>query len=345
MTRLFTAGAEAGSLDVFASISGVTVSTVQKRTGNYSFLYADNSVANIDLPGDKTVLYCRLGLYLTGYWSNTSTFGQFPLILLKNNLGGNQVCLCFHYETRLMSVIRGNWNDTVLLTGTRAIPLNAWCCIEWYIKIADGTDGESTVKLDGATDITIPADDTKATAVAGVRTIMLGGAPIVVTTRHSLEGYVDDIAINDNAGVVNNSWIGRGGVYPKLPTGPGEYADLHASVGDPFECVNEVPPSDADYISDSVIDQKSTFAGGSVTPATGAVACVNVILRSLLEAGQGEIAALVRSNGIDAQGDPVGLDVSAKTVQTIFELDPGDEPDVAWTIDRVNAMEFGAVVR
>jgi hypothetical protein len=94
-----------------------------------------------------------------------------------------------------------------------------------------------------------------------------------------------------------------------------------------------------------VIDQKSTFVGGNVTPATGAVACVNVILRSLLEAGEGEIAALVRSNGIDAQGDPVGLDVSAKTVQTIFELDPGDEPDVAWTIDRVNAMEFGAVVR
>ena len=344
MTRLVTLGAETGSLDVFASVvGGVTVSAAQKRTGNYSFLIDSLEAANIDLPGDKTILYFRVGLYLTAASYNSSP-SQCNLIQLRDNLGGNQVCLCFQYETFLMSVIRGVWSGVVLSTGTHSIPLNQWCCIEWYILIDDGVAGASIVKIDGMTDISIPADDTKATAVVGARSVVVGMVMSGATKRGFI-GFVDDIAINDSAGVVNNSWIGRGGIYPKLPTGPGEYADLHASVGDPFECVNEVPPSDTDYISDSVIDQKSTFAGGSVTPATGTVACINVILRSLLEAGQGEIAALVRSNGIDAQGDPVGLDVSAKTVQTIFELDPGDEPDVAWTIDRVNAMEFGAVVR
>jgi len=148
------------------------------------------------------------------------------------------------------------------------------------------------------------------------------------------------------AGAVNNSWIGRGGIYVSVSEAAGTYTDLHASAGNAWDCINEVPPSDADYVSDDTIDQKSTYGMTAITPATGTIACINVIMRALQSAaGAASIARLIRSNGVDSQGSDVGLDVSAKTIQENIETDPGEAPGTAWTIAAVNALEAGAVVR
>jgi hypothetical protein len=83
-----------------------------------------------------------------------------------------------------------------------------------------------------------------------------------------------------------------------------------------------------------------------LTPTTGTIDAINVIMRAKLDAaGTGNIARLIRSNGTDSQGSDVGLDVSAKTITEIIETDPGAAPGTAWTIARVNALEAGAVVR
>jgi len=348
MTRLFTTGAEAGSTEIFSTVgAGVTASTARQRTGAYSFLFSGGStgVASITLSADKTSLYFRMGLYLTGSGvSGSATYCS--LIHLRDNAAGDQICLCFNRTTYTLHVIRGTWSGTILGTSVNTIPLNAWCCIEWYVKIDDGVAGASTVKMDGFPEITIPAADTKATAVAGARTVVLGWVASGGSST-GLAGNIDDLAINDDAGAVNNSWIGRGGVVPLLLTGPGTYTDLHASEGDPFECINEVPASDTDYVYDAVVNQKSTFALTNLVPTTGNIACIVTNLRAAASlAASRNVARLLRSNGVDGQGADVGIDVSYKTIVETIETDPGTPGGTgAWTIDRVNALEAGMVVR
>jgi len=345
MSRLFTSGAEAASLGVFtAAGAGASISAVQKRTGAYSFYQSAQygAFGSAALGGDKTVLYFRVGLYLI---SLASTWIRTPLIQLYDSAGWHQCMLAFNPADRLLHVLKGYWGSYVDLgVAVHPVPLNQWCCIEWYIKIGESPDGESTVKLDGATEITISGVDTRQTAVAGARTLMYGAGDLA-SSRDGMVGYLDDLAINDSAGAVNNSWIGRGGIYGVVPEGVGAYTDLHAQGhANPWDCISEVPPDDADYVYDDTVDQKSTYALTALTPTTGTIACINVIMRAKLDAvGTGNIARLIRSNGTDSQGADVGLDTSPKTIQENIETDPSGGG--AWTISRINALEAGAVVR
>ena len=352
MTRLFSAGAEAGSMGVFDTIGAVaSVSAVQKRTGAYSFLQNATSIGpaagllgTVIFAADKTALYFRIGLYLTGVYASANNYA--PVIQLRDNAGDYQCALSIDKMTYLLHVMRrwGSQSGTDLGVTANPVPLNQWCCIEWYIKIADGTDGESIVKIDGTTEFSDLDLDTKYTAVAGARSVGYSERDIGLTTC-GVRGYYDDLAINDTVGAVNNSWIGRGGIYGIVPEGVGTYTDLHAQGhANAWDCISEVPPDDADYVYDDTVDQKSTYALTALTPTTGTIDCINVIMRAKLDAaGTGNIARLLRSNGTDSQGADVGLDVSAKTIQEIIETDPSG--GAAFTVARVNALEAGAVVR
>jgi hypothetical protein len=330
MTRLFTAGAEAGTTDVFPVVSEVTASTVQKRNGAYSFLFAAGGYVQVLLSPGPSELYLRFGVYPTSYAST-----QGALISLYGSGTNHQALIIVDKTTGIMRY----WRVSDLATGTHPLALNAWQCIEVYVKIAD-SGGRFVVKLDGVTDIDYTGDTR--TTDADITTLWFMYHAAITATL----GYMDDLAINDTAGSVNNSWVGRGGVYVGLPEEAGTYTDLHASTGNAWDCINEVPPDDADYVSDDTVDQKSTYGMSAITPATGTIACINVIMRAKLDAaGTGNIARLIRSNAVDSQGSDVGLDVSAKMIQENIETDPGEVPGTAWTIAAVNALEAGAVVR
>jgi len=335
MSRLFTAGAEAGTTDVWTAIWGATVSTVQKRTGAYSFyLSAGDYSTKFLWATDPTVLYFRFGIRPTGF------YGGWRVILLLENAGAGQ-CYLGADVTGTLSVYRVG-SGTPLATAVHPLAVNAWQCVEWYIKIGTGTDGETTLKIDGATEILETGLNTQGSGIAGARGFGLG---YILWGGYSQAGYYDDIAVNDNAGAVNNSWIGRGGIYPVFPEGVGAYTDLHAfGHANPWDCISEVPPDDADYVYDDTVDQKSVYAMSALVPTTGTIACINVIMRAKLDAaGTGNIARLIRSNGVDSQGADVGLDTSPKTIQENIETDPSGGG--AWTIARVNALEAGATVR
>lgn len=334
MTRLFMAGAEAGSVDVFNAGATCVVSTDQKRTGAYSFefhlTYADHT-----LPASVSEIYMRMGLYPTQFGSA----GTGTLLQVRDSAGDVQLYIYIDGTTGLMSVRRASVSGTLLATGAVVISLNQWVCLEFYIKIDNAPNGRFVSKVNGVTDIDFTGD-TQQSALTNLRAIRL----MYATGTQYTYGYLDDIAINDTAGAVNNSWIGRGGIYGIVPEGVGTYTDLHASAGNAWDCINEVPPDDADYVYDDTVDQKSTYALAALTPTTGTIDCINVIMRAKLDAaGTGNIARLIRSNGTDSQGADVGLDTSAKTIQEIIETDPSGGG--AWTVARVNALEAGAVVR
>jgi hypothetical protein len=335
MARVFMSGAEAGSTDVFTTASAVTLSTVQKRTGAYSFYFPMNGYLTKTLPAALTELYLRMGVYPVGWAPNDAV-----MLMLYPTVGNYQVYLRVNKGTNLLEYCMGPWYALVVLaTGTHPIVLGAWQCIEIWPKIAN-SGGRFVLKIDGAIDIDYTGDTQD--VEDNIRKVSF----LYYGTNAGILGYLDDIAINDTSGPVNNSWIGTGGIYPKYMSGVGAYTDLHASAGNPWDCIKEVPPNDADYVYDDTVNQKSSYTGTALTPVSGTIAAINVIMRAKLDAaGTGNIARLVRSNGVDSQGADVGLDVSAKTIQEIIETDPGAAPGTPWTIPRVNAMQAGATVR
>jgi hypothetical protein len=332
MTRIFTAGFESGNAVGFSAGGGTAVvSTVQKRTGAYSMAIPNDGAAEITWSVRKTELYLRIAYYFT------SLAGNAMLIGFLDNTPGWQCRLYCPAGSKLLTAVRGA--ATVLATGTHVVPLDQWVCIEIHVKVADA--GTFTVKMDGVTEFDF-SGDTKATTIAGTDYCRLGA----YDASNDFVGYIDDIAINDTAGAVNNSWIGRGGVYVGLPEEAGTYTDLHASTGNAWDCINEVPPDDADYVSDDTVDQKSTYGMSAITPATGTIACINVIMRAIQSAaGTASIARLIRSNAVDSQGSDVGLSVTAQMIQENIETDPGEVPGTAWTIAAVNALEAGCTIR
>jgi len=338
MTRKVTIGFEAGSLDVLTSSPGASISAVQKRTGNYSLYFNGGSASTIVLSGNLAEIFIRIGIR---YVANAALSPAILLALFDNG-GVSHLILGVNTVTQLLELYRGDathWWATKIATGSTPILFNAWQCIEMRATIDDVT-GICQVKVDGFLDINFSGD----TREGGVASVCMLEIASQGTNDHWPVMYVDDIAINDTAGVVNNSWIGRGGIYGVVPEGVGTYTDLIASAGNAWDCIEEVPPSDADYVYESTVDKKSTYALTALVPTTGVIACINVIMRAKLDAvGTGNIARLIRSNGTDSQGADVGLDTSPKTIQENIETDPSGGG--AWTIARVNALEAGAVVR
>lgn len=334
MARVFMSGAESGSTAVFFTSPDITAVTTQKRTGAYAFYTStSNAYVKQSLPAALTELYLRIGLYPI-----TNASGGGCVVEFFSPTNTLQVVLTINTLTRVMNYCLGN--QTTVLAGTHPLLLNQWQCIEVYYKVADAPNGVFTVKLDGVTDIVFTGDTRNVDATLGFVQFMYSVDAVKTF------GYFDDIAINDTAGALNNSWIGRGGIYPIYPDAAATYTDLHASAGNAWACIDEVPPSDTDYVYDGTVDQKSTYGMTDLTPTTGTIDAINVIMRAKLDAaGVGGIARLIRSNAVDSQGADVPLDVSAKTITEIIETDPGAAPGTLWTIARVNALEAGAVAR
>jgi len=334
MGRVWMSGAEPASTAVFFASQDLTAVTTQKRTGAYAFYTASsNAYAKAQLPAALTELYLRVGLYPISLAGGGGCVVEF-----RSPTNTLQACLTANPISRVMNYCLGN--QTTVLAGTHPLLLNQWQCIEIYYKVADAPNGVFTVKLDGVTDITFTGDTRNTDATVQYAQFMYSN------DSYKTNGYFDDIAINDTAGALNNSWIGRGGIYPIFPDLAATYTDLHASVGNGWDCINEVPPSDTDYVYDEVVDQKSTYRMTDLTPTTGTIDAINVIMRAKLDAaGVGSIARLIRSNAVDSQGADVPLDTSARTITEIIETDPGAAPGTLWTIARVNALEAGAVVR
>jgi hypothetical protein len=112
--------------------------------------------------------------------------------------------------------------------------------------------------------------------------------------------------------------------------------------------VDEIPKNDdTDYVYESTVDKKSTYAMSDVAGLPGGAAIarvwVDVAARDTAAAGN-KIATLLRSGGTDSQGDDQSLTlVYARYRSQEYLTDPQDGQ--AWTEAKVNALQAGAVVR
>jgi len=335
MARLKMTGLEAGHNAIFDSFGTYAppISAVQARTGTYSINISGSSRAAYWTIPERDELYCRYGLYPTGYVA-TATWAQ-----LFNGAGA--IHLSFGITAvGLIEVRLGAHNGAVIATGGIVLAVDAWYCVELHVVIHD-TDGVVQVKVDGILDIDISGINTA--GGAGAATIMKVGIGAAQAVNQYMKGYIDDIVVNDITGSYNTSWPGRGGIHYCLPADIGAYSEFTPSAGDNWQCVDERPPTeDTDYVESDTVDHRDLYALTDLIPVDGTISAVQWICRAkLADAGVGNILRLVRHDGSDYVSTDKPIDTSYRYVTDIMEL----APDVtAWTVAKVNALQAGQKV-
>lgn len=215
MARIFTCGwenggnSEAAGVDAPGTNASFGVSTAVVRSGTYAL---KRTGANA---GSHAALY-RSAV------TNERTFHRFYLyigtapsgteIIYRFQSGGNFRGGIAVKSDRSITLL--NQSSVEIGTASAALNLATWYRIEIDIT-ADATPlMTATVRVDG-TDFTSGTTWTPTTA--GLNTVSFAGSGTLTGVY-----YIDDHAINDTSGTVENSWPGAGSVVYLRATGDGD---------------------------------------------------------------------------------------------------------------------------
>jgi hypothetical protein len=327
MGRLFIDGFENGSLDLWDVVllngSYPQIATAQKETGAYSCyfgaaasLYIRKNIAAI------STIYFKLHVYITAHNLNTS------LITFFNSVG-SQITLRRNSDLTV-SVVRGDFTGTVLATGTRSVPDNQWVLLEGKLVIAD-SGGVAQIKVDGLLDIDFTGDTRQQTSDALITNVRLGNP----TGSNGNLFYVDNVVLDDA------SWIGNTKIQAISPTGAGNSSQWTPSAGSNWDCVEEVPANDADFVSVNAVDQVDLYAAANLAGTIGAVKSVQVQARCLKEGGPTpqNLKLACRTGGTNYFGGDNPVPTAAMSVFKLWETNPNTS--AAWTAQEVNDLEIG----
>jgi hypothetical protein len=143
------------------------------------------------------------------------------------------------------------------ITGATAFSNNTWYRVELHVKI-DPINGLVEFRLDGTLDGTWWGNTGTGTVFSCLYFYTGGGGAGLQNSY-----YIDDIAINDTAGLFDNSWCGDGHVIALVPNANGDASQWTGSDGDTtnnYQLIDEAPSnSDTDFIVDSTSGHKDLY--------------------------------------------------------------------------------------
>lgn len=322
MARIFIDGFESGEHDMWENEDNATVvsSAGLDMDGDYCLdLNSTPEYLQKDVTADDEMYFAVL-------YRPTHATNSEGIITLWN--GTTRLIWLGRINGGTLNVYTGA--STILVEGTKILSINTTYLIEFHIKIAD-SGGRAEVKVDGIQDIDFTGD-TKPDANTQFDKVRLG---YIGTTSAYSTAYFDNFIMDDAA------WIGNTNIQAVVPTGAGTTTGWTPSVGANYECVDEKPPSDADYVSINAVDTTDIYAAGNMIGTIGNVKCVQVQSRALVDGSPTptNLKLVVRSGATDyLSGDKV-VPVAAKSLSHLWETNPADS--AAWEEADVNAMEIG----
>jgi len=338
MSRLASVGFETGGVPM-VKVGSPSVTSSDARTGTYALQVAsDNGGAYVNLGVSRTELYARVAY-------KPSTGGDnYPCLILwfANSASKNMLVLGFASHSQTIGVYRTeNFYDFGLLASGSSLLLDTWYLIEMHVTEPADSGGVAEVKIDGVMDIEFEGDTLGYYTPADYQHVGIGWSNMSGGLySHAAKGLYDDFAVNDTLGTTNNSWCGRGGIYPALVSGAGDLAQFTPSAGSNYECVDEVPPNDdTDYVSTAAEGNIDTYAI-DVPDVSGGVPVVTLWHYAKLdEAGAGNITQLLRTGSVNYEGDLKGLDTSYKHVAHSWEQNPATSQP--WTLAALESFQIG----
>jgi hypothetical protein len=326
MARVFIDGFESGGMDCWDYINGAVASVTQKYTGSYGLNFP-NIVYNCykDIPSQFS--------YYFAFRFRPGSSGLSAVINL-NEANTNHI----NIEVAAQSggvVFVAKRSSTQIAIGTTVYVINVWLLVEVYALINDST-GRVIVKINGAdTEIDFTGDTRNGGTLGKIDRLGAGLSVSNVGTS----GYFDDFVVDD-AG-----WIGDTRIVKVGPSGAGNAAQWDPSAGSNYACVDEVPPSDADYVSTNVNDEIDTYAAENLPGEASAIKCVQVMARAQKEgaATPQNVALVVRTGGTDYPSADQLLATSYRGHLNLWENNPNTASP--WATSEVDGMEIGVKSR
>lgn len=310
MARLFIDGGESGSGDLWDAGQQPSASASTPYDGTYKLSIVTSAsksgFSNSELYfAFRYYRYAATAASVIGFYGSSTLLGRLYREGTSNYLQAQRGTL------------------TTLATGTHSIG-DAWTLIEVWYKPHDST-GRFVVKVGGITDIDYTGDTTE-------------GGTTIDQIQLSIGHY-------DNFIVDSAAWIGDTRIQAIVPSGAGTTTEWDPSAGSNYECVDERPYSDTDYVSTNVNDETDTYAFGNLTGSISSIKCVQVQARAAKEGASTptNIALVARPASTDYASGDKALSTSYGSLFNIWETDP--ETTSAWIESGVNASEFGVKSR
>jgi len=334
MARLLIEGFESGHKSTLnidgTNMHAVTSSPPAGLSGSYYWDQATGGYGYSDwvLPSDKTELFFAIKV------KAVVRSGNGPGIITFYDSAGTAMAGIFYYLDGTVFKIRatrGAQNSgNVLGTGSIEVAQSSVTLVECRYVPSDSA-GIMQVKVDGVLDIDIDTGDATDTTAGleSIHYVRFGSG------MDNLGSAYDDLVIDDA------DWIGLTRIQKLAPTGAGTSTQWTASAGNNYECVNEIPYSDTDYISTNVAEEIDSYACGDLTGSIASIKSLALTTRVLYE---GEptpsgVAFVVRTGGSYYSGEALYPPLSWGKKIKLFEENPGTA--AAWTSGEIDGIEIG----
>lgn len=326
ISRIWQAGMETGSIKEFHGITNTpTASVAQKKTGSYGF--ASNSVTNkngwVIVPATRQI---RMGFWFNPMVLVPLSSGHYDVCYIQSAAPANLINLHQRapaYGGAAELDIGGVDQDVAL----GMMEASIWHHYVLDVKV-DNAAGWAKVYRDGVEILSFAGN----TGNADITKVIFG-----VGVSPAITQYYDDMYVDDTTGE------GAAAVGPILrfpyivPDGAGNYTQWDPSAGNNWDCVDEVPPSDADYVETNVVDEFDSYTMTTYTIDTGeTVQAVIPIVRVQRSDVTEEIAVGTREGGVDL----IGADqVPDAAWNYLFERQTAQPGGGAWDQAAITGVE------
>ena len=328
MGRKFIDGFETGEHDMWDSENNATVISSAGLDMDGDYCLDINSIVKYI---QKTIT-ADDEMYFAFLYRGTQVASSLGLLAVANSGTATAlIAVCRNATSGTISVRSGAALGSVLVTGTKVLSINATYLIEVRIKIAD-SGGRVEVKVDGVQDIDFTGDTKPGTDTQFDQVYLGYNSASALTYAYA---YYDNVRMDDAA------WIGDTKIQAIVPTAGGNSTGWAASAGSNFACVDEIPPSDADYVSVNANNVSDTYVAGDLSGSVDNIKCVQVQSRTKTEGAPtpNNLKLVVRSGGTDYLSGDNAVPAAEKGLSHIWETDPNTA--AAWLEAGVNAMEIG----
>jgi hypothetical protein len=147
--------------------------------------------------------------------------------------------------------------------------------------------------------------------------------------------YVDDVIVDDS------KFPGDTRIQKIAINDAGTTTQWTPSLGVNYQCVDEIPADDADYVYTNTVDQIDSYNVTSLEGEIESVKCIQVQARARKEglAVPQNLQLGVRTNAIDYFGGAQALEDAYKEFSELWEVNPATSN--AWTKTEIDGLEIG----
>lgn len=326
MGRIFIDGFESGDLKLYDTINSVTIATAKKMTGSYAlrsngcFQFAVKA-----LGATYSTIYFRFAFN----FENIYVVGNSLMSFYRSGTAQAAIGLT---SDRKLQVLRGNGFGTQLARYDIPCGTNMWHDIQGKLVVHD-TNGIFQVKLNNILVIDYIGDTQNVAGDDLIDAVYIGQDSGSSNGISNL--YIDDIALDDA------SWPGTTYIQAIKPNGAGNSTEWTPSAGSNYGCVDEVPPSESDYVATNTIDHLDLYTLSDLAGTIGQVKCVQV--QALAKADgvptPQNLQLSLRASNTNYFSSNKALPSVSKQLSHIWETNPATS--AVWTESAVNGLEIG----